>query len=101
MLEKSAYERGWDRAFGKLAADLAVERAAGLRLEAAAERGARVATPELLTYGEAADRLKVTNRTVRNLIERGELTRVTIPATNAHRVAAAEVAELVERGRAS
>jgi excisionase family DNA binding protein len=88
MAATTTYERGWDRAFQRVAADLAVERA---RIPAAA--------PDLLTYGEAAARLKVDPRTVRNLIERGELTRVTIPATNARRVSAADVAALIERGR--
>jgi excisionase family DNA binding protein len=83
----TTYQRGWDRAFAIVDAQRALDRA---RIPAAA--------PELLTYGEAADRLKVDPRTVRNLIERGELTRVTIPATNARRLAAADVAALIERG---
>jgi hypothetical protein len=92
----TTYQRGWDRAFDRLAADQAVERAASARLEAAAERGAQ---SDLLDYGEAAGRLKVTTRTVRNLIDRGVLTRVTIPTTNARRVEAREVAALIARGR--
>lgn len=88
---QTTYTRGWDRAFDRVAADLAVERAA-----------ARPEAPDLLTFGEAAKHLKVTDRTVRNLIDRGELTRVDIPGVKgAPRVEAAEVAALIERGRGS
>jgi hypothetical protein len=85
---ETTYRRGWDRAFERVAAERAVERA-----------GRPTAAADLLDYGEAAARLKVTTRTLRNLIARGELTRIVIPSTNALRVAAADVAALVERGR--
>lgn len=52
--------------------------------------------PVALTIGESARRLKVSQMTIRRLLERGELSRVTIG--RAVRVLARSVDELAERG---
>lgn len=101
---EQTYQRGWDRAFAKQAADLAVKQAAARRLEAAAECGARDAVEakqpgDLLTVREAAARLHVTDRTVRNLMAAGKLATIRIPGTTARRVEPDAVDALIEEGR--
>ncbi len=103
---EQTYQRGWDRAFAKLAAARAVEQAAARRLETAAERGAREAVEaerrdarDLLTVREAAARLHVTDRTVRNLMADGRMPTVLIPGTTSRRIEPGVVDALIEKGR--
>lgn len=55
----------------------------------------------LLTVKQAAARLNLTDRTVRNLIDRGELPTVKIPGTTNRRIEPAAVDDLIRRGRES
>jgi excisionase family DNA binding protein len=99
-------ERQLNYWYGQAMLKLDAERAARRQLEAAAERGARAAveadqreTRDLLTIPEAAARLHVTDRTVRNLMAAGRLPTVRIPGTTARRVEPAAVEALIESGR--
>lgn len=98
---EDTYQRGWERAFARQDAERAAERAVQARLEAAAERGAakRRDARALLTVRSAAERLGVTDRTVRNLMSAGTLVTVRIPGTTARRIEPGAVDALIEQGR--
>jgi excisionase family DNA binding protein len=92
--------------FGQAMQKLDAERAAARQLEAAAERGAAAAVEakqrdprDLLTVREAAARLNVTDRTVRNLIAAGRVPTVLIPGTTARRIEPDAVDALIATGR--
>jgi excisionase family DNA binding protein len=83
------YQAAWESQFRRSALKVAADRAADRRRD----------TRALLTVDDAAARLKVTDRTVRNLITRGELPTVKIPGTTNRRIHPADVDALIAAGR--
>lgn len=91
--------------FAQIEAEEAEREAVAERVERAAERGARAALAErspepLLTFEQAAKLMAVTVRTVRNMIDRGELEAVAIPGTRCRRIRSHDVAALVAGSKA-